>query len=331
MMNSRGSFAFSLLVAVLCVFSSAAILAQENSTPTEETIANLAAGRVVIAVVKDAILVATVENPIEAQTRPPTPVPLGSARLGILLGPVNWWSPSAKVELASLDQELPRLHSRLIAHVPHMQAEQGGEEATDMESIGQGLLERLSAVAQNLHSEVDLPPDEPLLQLVVTDYIPGYGPEIWQLDYKMKQQEEENSYWTTRILRPTYLQFWPPEKGHPHTLVEFAYPPENAPKPLVDLLKEKDPRLEKVVESEPKMAQVANLFLEGESNKIQPDDATQFLRAVLEATAPPTARETMAVITEEKGCDWILPPPPEPKSTLQQTERDPDAPSLLHP
>ena len=40
--------------------------AQQPGTPTEEVVANLAAGRVVIAVVKDAILVGTVENPIEA-------------------------------------------------------------------------------------------------------------------------------------------------------------------------------------------------------------------------------------------------------------------------
>lgn len=324
----------SLVLSLLCAVSPQAVFAQDNSTtPTDETVANLAAGRIIIAVVKNAILVGTVENPIEADTLPPTPVPLSTARLGVLLGPVFWWSPTSKLQLASLDQELPRLHSRLIANVPHLQAEQRGEEASDVESIGQGLLERLNDVAQNLHGKVDLPPNQPLLELVVVDYLPGYGPEVWQLSYGLKQQEEQRDYWTTRVLRPGYLQFWPPEKGQPYTLVEFAYPPDGASESLLDLLRQKDPRLEKVIASDPKMKLVANQFIEGESNKISAADATQFLRAALDATAPPKARETMAIITEEKGCEWILRPPPEPKAEpkLDQPQRPADAPSLLKP
>jgi hypothetical protein len=318
-------FLLALLVPVFCVSAGA----QDSSTPTDETVANLAAGRVVVAVVRDAILVATVENPMEVETRPPTPVELSSARLGILLGPVFWWSPTSKVALASLDQELPGLHSHLLAAVPHLQAEQGREEASDVESIGQGLLERLNNVVQNLHGKVEMAAGEPLLRLVVADYLPGYGPEIWRLDYGMKQQEEQSGYWTTRVLRPAYLQFWPPEKGHPRTLVEFAYPPDSAPEPLLELLRQKDPRLEKILTSDPKMAQVANQFLQGESNKISASEATQFLRAALDAMAPPRARETMAIITEDRGCDWILAPPAEPKAKPERTERPSDAPSLL--
>jgi len=319
-------FLLALLASVFAI--AIPVDAQENSAPTDETVANLAAGRVVVAVVKNAILVATVENPFEVETRPPTPVELASARLGILLGPVFWWSPTSKVALASLDQELPRLHSHLLAAVPHLQAEQGDTEASDVEGIGQGLLERLSDVAQNLHGKVDPAASEPFLRLVVADYLPGYGPEIWQLDYGMKQQEEQAGYWTTRVLRPAYIQLWPPEKGHPHTLVEFAYPPSPAPESLLDLLRQKDPRLQNVT-SDPKMAQVASQFLGGESNKISAADATQFLRAALDATAPPKARETMAIITEEGGCDWILAPPAEPKTNVEPTQRSSDAPSLL--
>ena len=317
------------MLSALCAVLSLPVVAQDSSTPTDETVANLAAGRVVIAVVKNAILIATVENPIEADTLPPIPVPLASARLGVLLGPVFWWSPTSKLQLASLDQELPRLHSHLVANTPHLQAEQGGDEATDIESIGQGLLERLNDLAQNLHGKVELAANQPLLRLVVADYLPGYGPEVWRLDYGMKQQEEQSDYWATRVLRPAYLQFWPPEKGQPHKLVEFAYPTENAQQSLLDLLQQKDARLEKVTASDPKMNEVANQLLQGESSKISATDATQFLRAALDATAPPKARETMAIITQDKGCDWILPPPPQPKSDLQQTERPAGAPSLL--
>lgn len=331
-MNFRRLASRILLFALLCVVCRALLGAQQpDDTPTDETVANLAAGRVVIAVVRNAILVATLENPIEAETRAPTPVPLGTTRVGVLLGPVLWWSPTSKVELARLDRELPGLRSRVIANVPHLQAAQGGQEATDMESIGQGLYERLNDVAQNLHSKVDLPANEPLIELVVADYLPGYGPEIWQLSFGMKQEEEQSGYWATRVSHPSYLQFWPPEKGQPHTLVEFAYPPESAPKPLLDLLRDKDPRVEKILATDPKMAEVASRFLQGESGKVTAADATQFLRASLDAIATPNARETMCSITEDNGYEWILAPPPEPKSNLQQADRPAGAPSLQKP
>ncbi|MGA8872414.1 MAG: hypothetical protein WB460_14800, partial [Candidatus Acidiferrales bacterium] len=245
--------------------------------------ANLAAGRVVIAVVKDAILVGTVENPIEEGTHPPIPVPIASDRLGVVLGAVDWLSPSSHQELARLDQELPHLRPQLVAPTPHIGAVQGGDEATDIEAVGQGLLERLDQVAPQLHAKLDLPESEPLAELIVADYLPGYGPEVWQLSYGIQQEEQDNDYWTTRVLRPVYLQFWPPEKGQPRTLIEFEYPPDNPPPTLLELLRNHDPRLEKITSSDPKMAEVANRLLQGESNKIPSAEATQFLRAALDA------------------------------------------------
>ena len=57
----------------------------QNSTdqPTEEIVANLSAGRIIIIVTKDAILVGTVENPFEMQTHPPTPIVLSGDRVGV--------------------------------------------------------------------------------------------------------------------------------------------------------------------------------------------------------------------------------------------------------
>jgi hypothetical protein len=305
--------------------------AQQPGTPTEEIVANLAAGWVVIAVVKDAILVGTVENPIEEGAHPPIPVPIATDRLGVVLGAVDWFSPSSHQELARLDQELPHLRPELVAPTPHIGAVQGGNEATDIEAVGQGLLERLDQLAPQLHAKLDLPETEPLAELIVADYLPGYGPEVWQLSYGIQQEEQDNDYWTTRVLRPTYLQFWPPEKGQTRTLVEFAYPPDNPPPTLLELLRNHDPRLEKITASDPKMAEVANRFLQGESNKIPSAEAIQFLRAALDAIAPPKAAETMASITEESGFAWILAPPPEPKSSVVPEARPPGAPTLTGP
>jgi len=321
----------ALIGLLAAALASPAMRAQQQDTPTDEVVANLASGRVVIAVVKDAILIGTVENPIEAGSHPPIPVPIATDRAGVVLGAIDWFSPSSHQPLARLDRELPHLRSHLVTPEPHLGPVDGGAEATDIEAIGQGLLERLDQVGSQLHSKVDLPEDEPLAELIVVDYLPGYGPEVWQLSYGMTQEEQDNDYWTTRVQRPSYLQFWPPEKGQPKTLVEFTYPPENAPQALLELLKQNDPRLAKIVSSDAKMTAVANRFLQGESNKVSLGDATQFLRAALDAIAPPNARETMASITEDNGFAWILAPPAEPKSATTEPGRPPDAPTLAAP
>jgi hypothetical protein len=249
----------------------------------------------------------------------------------VILGAVRWSSPSSQQEIARLDEDLPHLHSREVTQSPQLGPDPTGLEATDLEAVGRGLLDRLNEVAANLHAKVDLPANEPLAELILVGYQPGYGPEVWQLAYAMKQREEEPGYWTTRVLLPSYVQLWPPEKGQPHTLIEFAYPPENALPTLLELLRQKDPRLEKLISSDPKMAGAARLFLSGDSAKLLQADATQFLRAALDAIAPPNTRETMAVITEENGFAWILAPPAEKRLLKDQPGRPADAPSLLHP
>ncbi len=301
---------------------------QPPNTPIEETVANLAAGRVVLAVVKDAIIVGTIENPIEAETHVPEPVVLASERFGVLLGAVEWWSPSSNLEIAQLDRELPHLRTYAVAAPPHLGQSQGGDEASDIELIGQGLLERLNQAAQGLHSSVQLASDEPLTELIVADYLAGYGPEIWQLSYGLKQEQQQNDYWTSRVLQPRYEQFWPPEKGQPRTLVEFDYPSENAPPTLLELLRNGDARLQSIRSSDAQMGEVASRLLAGESNKLNSADVVQFLRASLDAIAPPHARETMAILKPEVGLSWILAPPAEPARHRTQSNAPTNAPTL---
>src|SRR6202041_3686212 len=113
-------------------------------------------------------------------------------------------------------------------------------------------------------------------------------------------------YYDTHTSPPAYFQSWPPEKGQPHTLVEFQYPPENATPTLLDLLRQKDPRIEKICASDAKMREIADHFLEGQSGKIMAIDATQFLRAALSFLAPPNPRQTMPSISFDTGFEWIL-------------------------
>jgi len=327
------SAAIAAILALVIVASPLSITAQETAeTPGDEIIANLAAGRVVIAVVKDAIIVGTVENPIEAGTHPPIPVPLASRRLGVMLGAVDWFSVTSQQELARLDRDLPSLHSRTIPQDPRLQQPQEGSEATDIQAIGQGVLERLNQVVKALHNKIELPADEPLAELIIADYIEGYGPEIWQAMFPLQQDPQRGDYWDTRVLRPRYFQFWPPEKGQPRTLVEFHYPPGDTSPTLLDLLRQNDPRLVRVRESaDAQVSHVVGSLLQGESNKVLAADAIQFLRAALAATSPPNSRQTMAAIGAQTGFQWILAPPPEQKRPGQKQERPEGAPTLAKP
>ena len=145
---------------------------------------------------------------------------------------------------------------------------------------------------QNLHAKVDLPANEPLAELILVGYQPGYGPEVWQLAYAMKQREEEPGYWTTRVLLPSYVQLWPPEKGQPHTLIEFAYPPENAPPTLLELLRQKDPRLEKsnLLGSENGGRRAAFSFRRQRLNCLRPTPRSSFARRSMRLLHPTLAR-----------------------------------------
>jgi hypothetical protein len=330
-----------LSCALAAVFALGPVNAQAqevDAPPSEEIVVNLAAGHVIIAIAKDAIIVATVENPIETQTHPPIPVQLSARRVGVLLGAIDWFSPSSHVELARLDKELPHLRAQFASSVPGIKTApiqpQAQAEATDLESVGQGVLERLNRVASNLHGKITLPSNEPAVQLILAGSVEGYGPEVWELSFPLVQEMRKLDYYDTRITRPVYVQFWPPEKDQLHTLLEFQYPPENKSPTLLELLQTKDPRIEKICAADPKMRGVADDFLQGNYKKILAADATQFIRAAIASTTDPKARQTLALINFDSGFEWVLQPPAEPKSAAPkgpEKEGPPEAPSLLHP
>src|ERR1700759_4701299 len=133
------------LALIACISAPFAVRAQQlQETPTEEFVANLAAGRVIILVAKDAIVLATVENPIEAQTHVPTPVAVTSTRAEIMLGAVDWISPSSQVQLARLDRELPHLRGAAALKPGSLGGQQSASEATDLEGVGQAVFERFN-------------------------------------------------------------------------------------------------------------------------------------------------------------------------------------------
>ena len=124
------------------------------------------------------IIVATVDTHSEPGSRQPVVVALSALRAGVLLGAVEWIQPESRDKPIRLDSELARLAVAFNTSGPTTV-----NGATDIESIGVALLERVRDVAGQLHQKINIGEDEPLIRLVLVDYVPDYGPEAWAIDY----------------------------------------------------------------------------------------------------------------------------------------------------
>lgn len=289
----------------------------------DEVVANLAAGRVAVLVAKDGIAVATAQSQIEPETRPPLIVPLGSLQVAVLLGPEEWVWPGTGRPPLRLDVELRR-SARASRRGPARDVEM---PATDIEAIGLGFLESLRNAAGLLHGPLHLQPQEPFAEVMLADYAPNYGPEVWSLRYRAEQELLRGDFYRTAVHRPEYVQLYPPDRGQPKTLMESSYPPHDPGEPpILDLLKANDSRLAALREADPGMGRAADLLLRGESQKIKIADGLELLRAAFQSVSPRGARQMILVITEQEGMKWVLgeselaPVSPQEQQQLQQTQ-----------
>ncbi len=301
----------------------------------QEVVVNLSAGRVIVCVAKGGIVVATVGQKLEAESRPPMAVELSGRRVAVLLGATEWVSPAGDPPVR-MERELPRVGGALGAAGPRLQKEQ----ASDLEALGLGLLEPLRSVAGQLHQNVGLKRDEPLVDVVLVGYLEGYGAEAWTLRYRAAQEPLRGEYWQTRVLRPLYTQLYPPEKDQPRTLMEVRYPDAGDPRGaaeervplLLELLRGNDPRVAAARASDEKAAEAAEKILAGESHKAPLEGVVTLLRAALDATVPQDAVMSFGVIDERTGFSWILPPPaPVERAEEGDKKRPPGAPTLRKP
>jgi len=315
------------LAAVLCA---AALLSAvpRASAQEDEIVANLAGGRVIVHVTKDAIVFAAIEHPLERKSIPPRFANIDNAHIGILLGAAEWQVP-AQPQPIRLDRDLERVHVDPRYQRP-------GEAEVDLEQIGVLFLEKLRPMVAQLRHKIDLKPDEPLFSIVLIGYAPrDYGPEVWVIDYRVEQQSVSASedYWQTKILRPRFTQLYPPEKHAAHTLIETRFPDDLPDVPLQGLLQQNDPRLARLTSSDARFAKVAALIDQGQAQKAASADSADFLRAVLPLIAG-NANFVEGVMGERGGFQWIV-PPTEPVEKRQQTaddkNRPPEAPSLRRP
>ena len=323
------------LVPVLTIFFFSCLLFLPTQTEAQEEMGkevavNLAEGRVVICVAKDGIIVATVEAHSEPGSRQPVVVSLSSLRAGVLLGAVEWVQPQSTEKPVRLDNEL----SHLVGAALNNAVDTGNpNSASDIEAIGVSVLERIRQLAGQFFNKINIGEDEPLIRLVLVDYAPKYGPEAWSIDYHIRQDSLGNNLWRTRVLRPSYTQLYPPEKGQPHTIVEVRYPPENratAAPELLDLLRQNDPRLAPMRTANQIQQKSVALVVDGQSQKSLAAFDADFLRAALPVTIPPGTKVTMGLLDFDKGFQYLIAPAEGPPPPPADENREPGAPSLRH-
>src|SRR5260221_1856380 len=125
-------------------------LAQEQHE--DEIVANLAGGRAIVQVAKDAIIFAAINQPVERSSIPPRVMDLDATHIGILFGASEWRIPAdpRPIRLDRNFQHVARADPR-YQPVP-------GEGETDLETIGTAFLEKLRPLVAQLHHKVDFSP-----------------------------------------------------------------------------------------------------------------------------------------------------------------------------
>ncbi len=208
-----------LLFALFDLAVSARAFAQDKD---DEIVATLTGGRVIIHAAQESITFVALDEPIETGSVPPRVMSLDSRHVAVLFGSSEWRIP-ADPNPIRLDQG----YKRTGGVDSRYQGNYSGEAEADLEQIGVAFLEKLTPLAARLHHKLDISPDQPLFELVVIGFGPrDYGPEVWTVEYRMTQANlaTRGDFWQTRVLRPRFVQIYPPEKHEPRKLVETCYP-----------------------------------------------------------------------------------------------------------
>src|SRR5258708_8515054 len=189
------------------------VSAGQSEAREDEIVANLAGGRVIVHVARDGnIVFAAINEPVEAGGVPPRVVETDPTHVAVLLGASEWRMP-ADPNPVRLDRNFERMHARDPKYQYSV-----GEAEPDLETIGVAVLEKLRPLTSQLHHKIDLPPDDPLLEMVLIGYSPNnYGPEVWTIEYRVQQEQvsTRGEDWQTRILRPRFTLLYPPEQNPP--------------------------------------------------------------------------------------------------------------------
>src|SRR5262249_17148309 len=152
---------------------------------------------------------------------------------------------------------------------------------------------------------------------LLADYVVDYGPEVWSLQYHIRQEAAGNDYWVTRPLRPSYVQLYPPEKGKPRTFMQASYP-ANQPA-ISDQVHEGAGALAGIPSDLPQTSAALAAVLRGESNKTAAAPMIDYLRAALPTLAGKGAKYSLARLDEMRGFQWLVAPPEAPTTPAKDT------------
>jgi hypothetical protein len=327
-------FVAALLVMACVAAVPAPLPAQQEQSG--EVAATLAAGRVIFCVTKTGIVVAVAQESVEKGSREPAVVAVSSRRVGVLLGAVEWNTTAKGATPVRLDAELPTV----AGNATRRSGNKNIDEPNEIEEIGIGMLETLRPLVDQIHHKLDIAPDESLVELLLADYVEDYGPEIWRLQYRVRQESLGNDYWSTRVLRPAYTQLYPPEKGQPRTFVEVQYPEKLSQARLLDRLGRHDPAMEAPRSASPELTKAIGLVTGGSSDKADAAPVINFLRAVTPIVSEPAAgpsaasgarkddRIVMALLDAARGFQWVVAPEEKLPAPTETKPEEPGAPSL---
>jgi hypothetical protein len=321
--NHRWITRVPLTLSLLACLAPAQISPAQERDRTDEIVANLAGGRVIVHVAHDKIVFAAIDLPPEPNSIPPRVLSIDTRHIGVLLGASEWRSP-ANPKAVRLDRDFPQLSGKNPAYNVNPD-----EVAPDLDVIGVAFLERLRPLVSQLHHKIEFKPDETLFEVVVIGFAPDdYGPEVWTLEYRIHQEEiaTRGDFWQTRLLRPRFTQLYPPEKHAPKTLVEIRYPDTLKGPTLQQLIQGNDPELDNLSRGDPKFSKVMAVIDQGQANKAVPEDATEFLRAALPLISD-KAKFILGTMTE-RGFDWVVPPEEPVEKAKEDKNKPPEAPTL---
>jgi hypothetical protein len=284
-----------------------------------------AIGRVVFCVTKDTILVAAVDDggasaplaPGGLAPRLPAIVPLGAGRIAVVMGATDWTRDDPD-KPTLLDEELPALARKAFNSTAT--ADPLNQSASDIEAFGITVLEFIRPFVDDIHYKLDLAADKPLVEVLLAGYTEGYGPEIWDLHYRVQQRNLGSDYWETRPMRPAYYQLYPPDKGQPRTFIEATYPAKLAPLGLVRAARS-DPAIGRIRSASQDTNEAVTSILNGESTKAATRPTEDFLRLAIPALSGAQAKLAVAALDQRYKFQWVLAPenaPPAPAETSAQ-------------
>jgi hypothetical protein len=323
----------AVLAASSFLFASAALLTgraparsqeTQEQQENEELLANLATGQVEIYVGRDGVAIGILGNAFEPESHPPLVAALGSARIAVLLGAVDWFYPGSQQHVR-LDARVARMSATLSAGRPRLSA----QPAEDLDVIGTELLEPLRKLAAGLHAPVVLPDRTPLLEIVLVSYDRIEGARVRDLAYSFEQEPLRGDFYQTLVDRPQPFDLYPPAHAGQTAPIELSYPPGSSPA-IADLLAKNDPRLAPVEIATAERVRVAKLLEQGKTAKVSSTELAEFLRAALPAVRMPGTIAAVALLNE-MGLQWVLPPPETvqpPEKVAGEKPRPPGAPTL---